>query len=192
MVEDIITGLSRIKWLFVIARNSSFAYKAKVIDVRQVARRTGRPLFGAGKHPQGRPSGSYQRSDGGGSEWISAVERTLRSAAQRRLRAAGRDRPQRSQRDRKVSWRAEVERVRRKRPESLDAYDLVLQSQADVDFGMPAQVNKALVLLGRALALDPTYALAHANVAMCHHCLFLRSGLHEEDRLNSVATPRRR
>ena len=59
--------------------------------------------------------------------------------------------------------RAEVERIRRKRPESLDAYDLVLQSQADVDSGMPAQVNKALVLLGRALALDPTYALAHAT-----------------------------
>jgi tetratricopeptide (TPR) repeat protein len=82
--------------------------------------------------------------------------------------------------------RAEFERVRRKRPDSLDAYDLVLQAQQDVDSGMPAQVTKALVLVGRALALDPTYALAHANAAMCHHCLFLRSGLREEDRLASV------
>ena len=43
--------------------------------------------------------------------------------------------------------RAEVERVKRKRPDSLDAYDLVLQAQPDVDSGMPAQVTKALVLL---------------------------------------------
>ena len=51
--------------------------------------------------------------------------------------------------------RAEVERVRRKRPDSLDAYDLVLQAQADVYSGMPDRVTKALVLLERALALDP-------------------------------------
>src|SRR5437762_10137430 len=41
MVEDIITGLSRINWLFVIARNSSFAYKGKVIDIKQVGRELG-------------------------------------------------------------------------------------------------------------------------------------------------------
>ena len=41
MVEDIITGLSRIKWLFVIARNSSFIYKGKAIDVRQAGRELG-------------------------------------------------------------------------------------------------------------------------------------------------------
>src|SRR5207244_2863880 len=41
MVEDIITGLSRIKWLFVIARNSSFAYKGKVIDIKQLGRELG-------------------------------------------------------------------------------------------------------------------------------------------------------
>ena len=50
---------------------------------------------------------------------------------------------------------AEVERVKRKRPDSLDAYDLVLQAQPDVYSGMPEQVTKALVLLERALALDP-------------------------------------
>ena len=51
--------------------------------------------------------------------------------------------------------RAEVERVKRKRPDSLDAYDLVLQAQPDVYSGMPERVTKALVLLDRALALDP-------------------------------------
>ncbi|TIO37432.1 MAG: transcriptional regulator, partial [Mesorhizobium sp.] len=63
--------------------------------------------------------------------------------------------------------KAEIERVRSKRPDSLDAYDLVLQAQPDVDSGMPEQVTRALVLLGRAIALEPTYALAHGNAAMC-------------------------
>jgi tetratricopeptide (TPR) repeat protein len=82
--------------------------------------------------------------------------------------------------------RAEVERVKRKRPDSLDAYDLVLQAQPDVYSGMPVQVTKALVLLERALALEPTYALAHAFAAMSHHCLFLRAGLSEESKAASI------
>ena len=79
--------------------------------------------------------------------------------------------------------RAEVDRVRRKRPDSLDAYELVL----DVDSGMPVQVARALGHLERSLALLPTYALAHASAAMCHHCLYLRTGLKEENRLASLA-----
>jgi tetratricopeptide (TPR) repeat protein len=82
--------------------------------------------------------------------------------------------------------RAEVERVKRMRPDSLDAYDLVLRTQPDVYSGMPERVTKALVLLERALALEPTYALAHAFAAMCHHCLFLRAGLHERSRAASI------
>ena len=87
--------------------------------------------------------------------------------------------------------RAEIERVRRKRPDSLDAYDLVLQAQPDVDSGMPEQVTRALVLLDRAIALEPTYALAHGNAAMCHHCLFLRAGLQESTVLLRSVTPGR-
>ena len=44
MVEEIITALSRIRWLFVIARNSSFTYKGQAVDVKQVGRELGRPL----------------------------------------------------------------------------------------------------------------------------------------------------
>jgi hypothetical protein len=51
---------------------------------------------------------------------------------------------------------------------------------------MPEQSTRALVLLERALALDSTYALAHAFAAMCHHNRFLRAGLHEEDREASI------
>jgi tetratricopeptide (TPR) repeat protein len=82
--------------------------------------------------------------------------------------------------------RAEIDRVKRKRPDSLDAYDLVLRAQPDVDSGMPAQVTRALALLERSIALEPTYALAHGNAAMCHHCLFLRAGLQEVNRAASI------
>jgi tetratricopeptide (TPR) repeat protein len=82
--------------------------------------------------------------------------------------------------------RAEVERVKRKRPDSLDAYDLVLRAQPDVYSGMPEGATKALALLESALTLDPAYALAHAFAAMCRHNLFLRAGLHEENRAASI------
>jgi tetratricopeptide (TPR) repeat protein len=81
---------------------------------------------------------------------------------------------------------AEVERAKRKRPDSLDAYDLVLQALPDVYSRMPEQSKKALVLLGRALALDPTYALAHACAAQCHHAIFLRGGHHDENHKAAV------
>jgi tetratricopeptide (TPR) repeat protein len=51
---------------------------------------------------------------------------------------------------------------------------------------MPERVSRALVDLERSLALLPTYALAHANAAMCHHCLFLRGGLNEKNRTASL------
>jgi tetratricopeptide (TPR) repeat protein len=51
---------------------------------------------------------------------------------------------------------------------------------------MPEDPKKALVLSERALDLDPSYAIAHANAAMCHHSIFLRGGLHEENRLASI------
>ena len=186
MVEDIIAGLSRIKWLFVIARHSTFAYKGAVIDIRQVARDLGvRYLVQGSVRKHGgrvRISAQMVEADGGYQLWSERFDRpiddvfTLQdeialnvvSAIEPSLR------------------RAEFARVKRKRPDSLDAYDLVLQAQPDVDSGMPAQVTEALTLLRRALKLDPTYALAHANAAMCHHCLYLRNGLREEDRLMSV------
>jgi TolB-like protein len=185
MVEDIIAGLSRIKWLFIIARHSSFAFRG-AIDVKHVARELGvRYLVQGSVRKDGRRvriSAQMVEAESGHQLWSERFDRPLNdvfalqdevalnvvSAIEPSLR------------------RAEVERVSRKRPDSLDAYDLVLQAQPDVDSGMPGRVTKALVLLGRALALDPTYAMAHANAAMCHHCLFLRSGLREEDRLASV------
>jgi TolB-like protein len=186
MVEDIIAGLSRIKWLFVIARHSSFAYKGPAVDVKQVARELGvRYLVQGSVRKDGsrvRIAAQMVEAESGYQLWSERFDRPLDDvfALQDEIALNVVSAIEPSLR------RAEFERVKRKRPDSLDAYDLVLQAQPDVDSGMPAQVTKALTLLGRALALDPTYALAHANAAMCHHCLFLRGGLREENRSASV------
>jgi TolB-like protein len=186
IVEDIIAGLSRIKWLFVVPRNSSFTYKGMLIDLKRAGRALGvRYLLQGSVRKEGnrvRISAQMIEAETGGHLWTERFDRPLDDifALQDEitLNVVGAIEPS--------LRRAEVERVKRKRPDSLDAYDLILQAQPDVNSGMPAQVTKALVLLERALALDPTYALAHAFAAMCHHCLFLRAGLHEENRAASI------
>ena len=186
MVEDIIAGLSRIKWLFVVARNSSFAYKGKALDVKRAGRELGvRYLLQGSLRKDGgrvRISAQMIEAETGGHLWTERFDRSLDDifAVQDEiaLNVVGAIEPS--------LRRAEIERVKRKRPDSLDAYDLVMQAQPDVYSGMPTQVTKALVLLERALALDPNYALAHAFSAMCHHCLFLRAGLREESRAASI------
>jgi TolB-like protein len=186
MVEDIIAGLSRIKWLFVAAGPSSFTYKGGAIDAKRVGRDLGvRYLLQGSLRKDGhrvRISTHMIEAETGGHLWTERFDRALDDifALQDEiaLNVVGAIEPS--------LRRAEVERVKRKRPDSLDAYDLVLQAQADVYSGMPAQVTKALVLLQRALALDPTYALAHSFAAMCHHCLYLRAGLHDENKAASI------
>jgi TolB-like protein/Tfp pilus assembly protein PilF len=190
MVEDIVAGLSRIKWLLVVARNSSFAYKGKPVDAKRIGDELGvRYLLQGSLRKDGnrvRISAHMVEAQTGGHLWTERFDRSLDDifALQDEiaLNVVGAIEPN--------LRRAEVERVKRKRPDSLDAYDLVLQSQADVYSGMPAQVTRALVLLERALAIDPTYALAHAFAAMCHHCLFLRAGLREENKTASIGHAR--
>jgi len=72
------------------------------------------------------------------------------------------------------------------RPDSLHAYDLVLQAQPAVFTGMPTESLYALQLPEQALTLEPHYGLAHAFAAMCHHNLFLRAGLSETHRAASI------
>jgi adenylate cyclase len=186
MVDDIITGLTRIRWLFVIARNSTFTYKGRVVDVKQVGRELGvrYVLEGSVRKLADRVRITGQLIDAatGAHVWAERYDRksddifalqdeialSVVSAIEPNLR------------------RAEIERVNRKRPDSLDAYDLVLRAHPDVFSGMPDRATKALALLDRALALDPTYALAHGSAAMCHHNRFLRAGLREEDRAASI------
>ncbi|MBR0688330.1 winged helix-turn-helix domain-containing protein [Bradyrhizobium manausense] len=186
MVDDIITGLSRINWLFVIARNSTFTYKGRAIDVKQVGRELGvrYVLEGSIRKAGGnvRITGQLIDASTGMHVWAERYDRRSEDifALQDEIAMSvvGAIAPS--------LRRAEINRVKRKRPDSLDAYDLVLRAQPDVDSGMPEQVTQALVLLERAIALEPSYALAHGNAAMCHHCLFLRAGLREVSRAASI------
>jgi adenylate cyclase len=186
MVEDIITGLSRIKWLFVIARNSTFTYKGSGVDVKKVGRELGvrYVLEGSVRKVANRVRITGQLIDAatGAHVWAERYDRNsddiFALQDELTLSVVGAIEP--------TLRSAEVERAKRKRPDSLDAYDLVLRALPDVYSRMPAQEEKALVLLEHALALDPNYALAHACAAHCHHTLFLRGGLNEEHRAASI------
>lgn len=186
MVDDIITGLSRINWLFVIARNSTFTYKGRAVDVKQVGRDLGVRYVLEGSvrklADRVRITGQLIDASTGANVWADRYDRSSEDifALQDEvaLSVVGAIAPS--------LRRAEIDRVKRKRPDSLDAYDLVLRAQSDVDSGMPERVTRALVLLEHAIALEPDYALAHGNAAMCHHCLFLRAGLQEINRAASI------
>lgn len=186
MVDDIITGLARINWLFVIARNSSFSYKGRAVDVPQVGRELGvRYILEGSVRKAGcsvRVTAQMIDASTGAHVWAERYDRSsddiFALQDEIALSAVGAIAPS--------MRKAEIERVRRKRPDSLDAYDLVLQAQPDVDSGMPEQVTRALALLDRAIALEPAYALAHGNAAMCHHCLYLRAGFQETNRASSI------
>ncbi|QKD03475.1 winged helix-turn-helix domain-containing protein [Mesorhizobium loti] len=186
MVDDIISGLARINWLLVIARNSTFTYKGRAVDVKQVGRELGvrYVLEGSVRRAGGhvRVTGQMIDASTGAHVWAERYDRSsddiFALQDEIAMSAVGAIAPS--------LRRAEIDRVKRRRPDNLDAYDLVLRAQLDVDSGMPEQVTRALVLLERAIELDPTYALAHGNAAMCHHCLFLRSGLQEANRAASI------
>ncbi|MFD2055167.1 winged helix-turn-helix domain-containing tetratricopeptide repeat protein [Mesorhizobium calcicola] len=186
MVDDIITGLARINWLLVIARNSTFTYKGRAVDVKQVGRELGvrYVLEGSVRRAGGhvRVTGQMIDASTGAHVWAERYDRSsddiFALQDEIAISAVGAIAPS--------LRRAEIDRVKRRRPDNLDAYDLVLRAQLDVDSGMPEQVTRALVLLEHAIELDPTYALAHGNAAMCHHCLFLRSGLQEANRAASI------
>ena len=82
---------------------------------------------------------------------------------------------------------AEVERVLRKRPDSLTAYDLVLRSQPDVFSGSRDRSTRGARPAGnRRSNSNPGYALAHGFSAMARHNRYLRAGLREEDRAASI------
>ena len=180
IVEDIITGLSRIKWVFVIARNSSFAYKDRAIDVKQVGRELGvrYVLEGSVRKSSNRVRITAQLIDTatGGHIWADRYDRSLDDifAVQDEITISvvGIIEPTLRQ--------AEIDRARRKRPDSLDAYDLYLRALPFAFTAMPQDADEALALLERAVELEPDYAAAHAIIAWCHEQRYLRGGLHEE------------
>ena len=181
MVEDIITGLSRVKSLFVIARNSSFIYKGRAVDVKQVARDLGVRYVLEGSVRKGgnrvRITGQLIEAETGRHVWAERYDRPLDDVFslqdEMTLNVVGAIQPNLRQ--------AEIERVKRERPENLGAYDLLLRSLPDVYAAMPAEAGNALQLLDRALALEPDYALAHGYVSWCHEIRFVRAGQKSEN-----------
>ena len=182
MVEDIITALSRLRWLFVIARNSSFTYKGRPVDVKQVGRELGvrYVLEGSVRKAGGRIRISAQiiEAETGIHLWAESYDRAsdeiFALQDEVTMRVVGTIVP--SLRD------AEIERVKRKRPENLDAHDLVMRALPHMFTGMPEGAAKALPLLERALVLEPDYSTAHGSLACCHEFLFTRAGFRMENR----------
>jgi TolB-like protein len=182
MVEDIITGLSRIKWLSVVARNSSFTYKGQSVSVSQVGRELGvRYLLEGSVRKAGqnvRITGQLVEAETGVHIWAERYDRPLDDIFTLQdeitLNVVGAIEP--SLRE------AEIERVKRKRPENLDAYDLVLRALPHAFLGMPADAAKALPLLERALTIESDYAGAHGLLAWCHEIFFTRRGFSKVSR----------
>ena len=182
MVDDIITGLSRIRWLFVIARNSSSTYKGRAVDVKQVGRDLGvRYVLEGGLRKAGnriRITAQLIEALSGTHLWAERYDRSLNDvfAVQDEITISVVGAIEPSLR------RAEIERVKRKRTDSLDAYDLVLRALPLAYVGESDNASRAILLLEQALALDPAYASAHAALAWCHHHRFSRGAVGQRDR----------
>jgi TolB-like protein len=186
MVDDIITGLSRIKWLFVIARNSSFTYKGQAVDVKRIGRELGvRYVLEGSVRKAGdrvRINAQLVEAQTGVHLWAERYDRRLEDifALQDEitLSVVGAIEPR--LRD------AEIERVKRKRPDNLDAYDFVLRAIPHAYFAAPDEASKALPLLEQALALEADYAGAHGLLAWCHEILFAWGGFKEDNRAAAI------
>ena len=151
-------------WLFVIARNSSFAYKGKSPDLRQVGRELGvRYVLEGSLRKAGnrvRITGQLIDTTTGAHIWADrfdgVIDDIFELQAEVASRVAGAIEPK--------LRKAEFERASRKPTESLDAYDLYLRALALRDTHTDESVAEAIDLLKRALAIDPNYAPAEALV----------------------------
>ena len=190
MVDEIITGLSRIKWLSVVSRNSSYIYKNKPVVMKDVVAKLGvRYVLEGGVRKSGnrvRITAQLIDAETDAHLWAEQYDRLLDDvfALQDEITMCVVGAIEPSVR------KAEINRIKRQRPETFTAYDLLLRSQQFVFAGMPAEAAKAIVLLEEALKLEPDYSAAHAYLSWCFHSRFGRGGLREEDRLAAVSHAR--
>ncbi len=167
MVEEIITALSRMKWLFVIARNSSFTYKGHAADIKQVGRELGvrYVLEGSVRKSANRiritgqlidaATGAHlwaDRFDGGLEDVFDLQDRVTSSVV-------GAIAPKLVQ--------AEIDRAKPKPPQSLDAWESFVRGMSLYSQHSDASTKEALGLLDHAIDLDPGYAQAHGLRAVC-------------------------
>ena len=155
MVEEIITALSRIRWLFVIARNSSFTYKGQAVDVKQVGRELGvrYVLEGSVRKAGNRVRITAQLIDAtnGAHLWADRFEGSLEDVFDLQdkvaISVAGVIEPALRQ--------SEIERARHKRPDSLDAYDLYLRALPYAFTPMPEDADKRCLSSARRSSWSP-------------------------------------
>ena len=169
MVEEIITALSRFRSLFVMARNSSFTYKGRAVDVKQVGRELGvRYVLEGSVRKHGdrlRISGQLIDASSGGHIWADRYEGALEDIfdLQDRITASvvGAVLP-------KMEW-AEIERAKRKPTANLHAYDYYLRALASYrQFGRQGRMDEELELFMRATELDPDFGMAYTMAACCY------------------------
>jgi len=186
MVDEIITGLSRIKWLMVVSRNSTFIYKNKPVAIKEIADKLHvRYVLEGGVRKSGnrvRITAQLIDAETDTHLWAEQYDRLLEDvfALQDEISMCVVGAIEPSVR------KAEIDRVKRQRPNSFDAYDLLLRSQQFVFAGMPKEAAKAIPLLEEALKLQPDYSAAHAYMSWCFHSRYGRGGLREEDRLAAI------
>ncbi len=169
VVEDIILALSRSRWLFVIARNSSFTYKGRAVDVRQVGRELGvrYVLEGSVRRAANRVriTGQLIVTTSGmhlwGERFESVVDDIFELQDQITASVAGAIAPQ-------VEF-AEIERAKRKPTESLDAYDYYLRGLTKFHLSTREGLDEALPKFYKAIALDPDFAAAYGMAAGCFY-----------------------
>jgi adenylate cyclase len=169
MVEEIITALSRIRWLFVIARNSSFTYKGQAIDVKQVGRELGvrYVLEGSVRRAGQRVRITAQLIDAlsGTHLWADrfdgALEDVFELQDQVAVGVAGVIEP--------ALQAAEIRRSAMRPTVDLTAYDLYLRALPHWGSFEKERVGRALDLLGQSIERDPHYGPALALAAFCHH-----------------------
>jgi TolB-like protein len=176
MVEEITTALSRFRDLFVIARNSSFTYKGRNVDAKQIGRELGvRYLVQGSVRKVGnhlRLTGQLIEAGNGMHLWAERFDGTLSDvfALQDQLTTSvvGAIMPRLS--------RAEFERAKRKPTGSLDAYDYYMRGLSRLYDDSKDGIADAQQLFSKAIDLDLHYARAHATAAMCVEAR-LRNGL---------------
>jgi pentatricopeptide repeat protein len=173
MVEEIITALSRIRWLFVIARNSSFAYKGQAVDVKGIGRELGvrYVLEGSVRKAGQRVRIAAQLIDAttGAHLWADRFDGFLEDVFDLQdkvaVGVAGVIEP--------TLQAAEIRRSSERPTSDLTAYDLYLRALPDLDAVGKNGLLRALDLLGQAIERDPHYGPALALAAHCHQRLEL-------------------
>jgi TolB-like protein len=167
IVEEITTAISRLRWLFVIARNSSFTYKGRAVDVKQVAQELGvrYVLQGSVRKAGNRVRITAQLIDAMTSAhiWVDRFDGVLDDIFEVQDRVASRVAGTIEPRLRL----SEIKRASRKPIRSLDAHDLYLRALDRFHNYSRESLCEAIALLKQALAIEPSYPPAAAMVGFC-------------------------